>query len=516
MSADDPSRNPFIRFKNHVDDNIRKGVDSILPARRSPNEQPNGGNTATANHRDHQSAETKMDPPRRPGPPQNTDEAADAVTRFENISTWLVRSPYSPLNLDHLHPPVPRGPSGEALPDVGGGFRSAFEDLLAVSWGHPLPSELDHALERPLGSFVRAMEARPCDRRLAAKWYPAYVSQKGHGPRGWQLWQAYFPQLRDPHRDVLPQTPASPPPAAAPAPSSSAVDLARQLEALLGRDGVDTMAQMAGLLAMAFRTAERDDDDDDDDADRRHHDDRRAPPPDHNSSTTTTNDSTRGTSEWDELKRQLFGSSEADSDSSSRHHRGPPSPPSPREDTTRLDDELRDLQRQWQANLLDLLGLGDGDKPQNNHNADADVEEDLFVAPRRRNNNNTTKTNTTTSDGEDGDEQRSETETRLPGGGLRRCTVTRQTSPDGRREQRRVVTQEFDADGNLVSSSEQSNSVRKWSWSGSWSLGSKGDEAQDDGWAIPRRFPESSRGKDGESDATSRKQDGWSSWFWTK
>lgn len=138
MSSEDnppPSKNPFIRFKNHIDASIGNGISFIT-----------GQSSSTASASDTAAATGQS-------PPTNSSSAASHEmlfsdprfggsppyggfrTRFWN--EWAQLSSYSPYNLRHLRQPTPSDlPAGVDAKTFG--FQDAFEDLLAVSAGRPL------------------------------------------------------------------------------------------------------------------------------------------------------------------------------------------------------------------------------------------------------------------------------------------------------------------------------------------------------------------------------------------
>lgn len=136
MSDDvpEPSNNPFIRFKRHVDSRIGTGLSILTGTSSSTDSASEVANKPLEN----------MD--KAPKPPASFPRADPSVggrddslvpsstTRF--WLAWTLQSPYSPYNLRHLPKPVPAGvsPKDAGLFDFG----DAFEDLLAVSSGQNL------------------------------------------------------------------------------------------------------------------------------------------------------------------------------------------------------------------------------------------------------------------------------------------------------------------------------------------------------------------------------------------
>lgn len=153
MAADDDApNNPFVRFRHHVDSNVQRGFQTVF-----------GENTG----RDHVSSQS-------PGAPASDSGVADV----KDIFTWALSSPYSPFHLQHLPQPHPRDAPANSPHRFT--FRDAFEDLLTVNSGRPLPDiqgllfakHFEHAQHSFFGLHV-------------ADW----VTDLGR--RG--LWGAYFP-----------------------------------------------------------------------------------------------------------------------------------------------------------------------------------------------------------------------------------------------------------------------------------------------------------------------------------
>ncbi|UNI16296.1 hypothetical protein JDV02_002739 [Purpureocillium takamizusanense] len=126
MSRDgDNNSNVFVRFKQHVDANIASGINTLL-----------GAHSAALRHATATSAATGERPLTSPSAMESQDAG-----RW--LSTWdvlaLTSSPsYSPGALRHLPRPIPN----DLPPSLDSSiftFEDAFEDLLAVSLGLPLP-----------------------------------------------------------------------------------------------------------------------------------------------------------------------------------------------------------------------------------------------------------------------------------------------------------------------------------------------------------------------------------------
>jgi len=77
--------------------------------------------------------------------PQNWTQWPDWV-QLGRWHSFAAYSPYSPLNLDSLPQPIPAGYDPNSPPPLT--FQDAFEDLLAISCGKPMPSILDRIQTR--------------------------------------------------------------------------------------------------------------------------------------------------------------------------------------------------------------------------------------------------------------------------------------------------------------------------------------------------------------------------------
>lgn len=136
--SDNNKSNFFIRFKNHVDATFSSGVTAITgsaasePASTSK-QPPTSG-----------SSKTDFNPQKSPQPSSSReytgtmDTIGDGLLNPEAIMSHVAISDYSPMTLRILPQPVPNDIKPHMDRSVMG-FEDAFEDLLAVSSGHPLP-----------------------------------------------------------------------------------------------------------------------------------------------------------------------------------------------------------------------------------------------------------------------------------------------------------------------------------------------------------------------------------------
>ncbi len=141
---------------------------------------------------------------------------SDRTTDIDGVYGWAVHSPYSPLNLQHLRQPVPRdapryyhlsftfppwsssstssssSSSSPSTPSSSSSnppftFRDAFEDLLFVSAGYPLPDLHGRQFGRAFEGFPRwgTFGFGP-ERGLHVADWTAKLGHLG-------LWHSYFP-----------------------------------------------------------------------------------------------------------------------------------------------------------------------------------------------------------------------------------------------------------------------------------------------------------------------------------
>lgn len=143
-----PSKNPFIRFKQHVDARIGTGI-SVMTG----SSWATSSNSAQPSVSEQQQQQEQVQPKPQPQQhPQSQPQSAhsfffdddimpfpcprshhrDPASQFWN--EWAQVSPYSPYNLRHLPQPVPKDLPVDAVADAHlFGFEDAFEDLLACT-----------------------------------------------------------------------------------------------------------------------------------------------------------------------------------------------------------------------------------------------------------------------------------------------------------------------------------------------------------------------------------------------
>ncbi|TRX88145.1 hypothetical protein FHL15_010943 [Xylaria flabelliformis] len=202
--------NPFIRFKNHIDNNVRRGRDYLFG---SP--PPSTSSPPTLSSPPDLVSQPPPPPLSQPPPssklkmtdrtPSTTtaiaasESESEQTTTMAEVHTWSIQSPYSPLNLQDLPQPTPRDApprtpfSHDSDNDITFTFRDAFEDLLVAGSGQPLPSILELVMKKrreiiPFWEMSRGLHVTSWVARLAS--------------RG--LWDAYFrmeplPPMRRPH-----------------------------------------------------------------------------------------------------------------------------------------------------------------------------------------------------------------------------------------------------------------------------------------------------------------------------
>ncbi|ROV98914.1 hypothetical protein VSDG_03785 [Cytospora chrysosperma] len=127
MSGDDDQphtpRNPFIRFKNHVNTRIGAGISLIT---RSNTQRDDIATTAPPQPGDSYGRPCEMPPFDR------ARRRREPTEGFRYWDKWAQLDPYSPYNLRHLPQPIPNDLPRDV--DAGHfGFHEAFEDLMAVS-----------------------------------------------------------------------------------------------------------------------------------------------------------------------------------------------------------------------------------------------------------------------------------------------------------------------------------------------------------------------------------------------
>ncbi|KAI3329538.1 hypothetical protein F4824DRAFT_381042 [Ustulina deusta] len=206
MVADD---NPFVRFKNHIDSNVRRGLDvlfgsSVAPSTSTSTTSSTTSPTTTTKTVTASTSPLSVSPPsslhstmsdtsstrasnaatsdhhHTTSPTSPTSSLAPSTTTAsaDDVHTWAVHSPYSPLNLQHLRQPTPRD-----APRACDGlftFRDAFEDLLVAGSGEPLPTAHTVGWKK----CWQGSDRIPRGRVNAANWV------NGLGVLG--LWDAYF------------------------------------------------------------------------------------------------------------------------------------------------------------------------------------------------------------------------------------------------------------------------------------------------------------------------------------
>ncbi|KAI0166582.1 hypothetical protein GGR57DRAFT_30509 [Xylariaceae sp. FL1272] len=125
--------NPFIRFKNHVHRKVRRGTETIFSIASPlpyalPATQQGTPDSINTNPSQRSSSSSTMALSRDSEEPRSS---------IEDVYDWAVNSPYSPLNLQTLRQPTPKG----APPGWEGHFtfRDAFEDLLVAGNREPVP-----------------------------------------------------------------------------------------------------------------------------------------------------------------------------------------------------------------------------------------------------------------------------------------------------------------------------------------------------------------------------------------
>ncbi|OTA94493.1 hypothetical protein M434DRAFT_29863 [Hypoxylon sp. CO27-5] len=131
MATNNSPDNPFIRFKNHIDSNIERGFQTIFGSLAAIETREKSTMPANSFER----APDRIKPESSPSSSNKPDSDRHNVSA-DDVLSWAISSPYSPLNLESLPQPHPSGTPHD-YPDCFT-FRDAFEDLLAVNSGQPL------------------------------------------------------------------------------------------------------------------------------------------------------------------------------------------------------------------------------------------------------------------------------------------------------------------------------------------------------------------------------------------
>ncbi|KAI1134923.1 hypothetical protein F5Y05DRAFT_196648 [Hypoxylon sp. FL0543] len=177
-----PSDNLFIRFKNHIDNNIERGFQTIFGSLASAETQDKA--TMPSNVVEHASDRSKPEPS---SSSSNLPESDRGSVNADDVLSWAASSPYSPLNLQSLIQPRPSD-APRNYPDCFT-FRDAFEDLLAVNAG------------QPLSDLRRLVFAKHFEHVWYFPWgMPVEDWVAGIGRRG--LWGSYFPLSSSARREL--------------------------------------------------------------------------------------------------------------------------------------------------------------------------------------------------------------------------------------------------------------------------------------------------------------------------
>lgn len=144
MPDDEPPKNPFVRFKRHVDSSIGHTIDGVL-ALPSTISRPKPSPTPSLD----QAEQQQQQPPssQQGQPPEKTgtkmelpDSPTKEVMDWPTARLWqrfVYYSPYSPLNLRHIPQPIPNDLPADVHPNTFT-YEDAFEDLLSEAAGRPM------------------------------------------------------------------------------------------------------------------------------------------------------------------------------------------------------------------------------------------------------------------------------------------------------------------------------------------------------------------------------------------
>ncbi|KAI1344281.1 hypothetical protein F5Y15DRAFT_107682 [Xylariaceae sp. FL0016] len=145
--SDGSGNNPFVSFKNRIDDSVSRGVQAIVGQSHPSNTQPEPEKSS-------QAMVTSLPTSSMDISPQNREPQGSSpdITEISDIYSWVATSSYSPFNLQWIRQPVPRNlPAHQQHLFT---FREAFEDLLLASAGEPLPSLEGRAVLKELEGFL--------------------------------------------------------------------------------------------------------------------------------------------------------------------------------------------------------------------------------------------------------------------------------------------------------------------------------------------------------------------------
>jgi hypothetical protein len=147
MASDDPSKNPFIRFKQHVDSRIATTMQGILGLPTVVS-RTFGSNWIEGREAGHTPSKEESQRGPESASATGSQDIGDGWLRAFQWADFAVSSAYSPLNLKWLPQPVPKDLPSHVVPGVFT-FEDAFEDLLSVCSGKPL-MDLNAEYERKI------------------------------------------------------------------------------------------------------------------------------------------------------------------------------------------------------------------------------------------------------------------------------------------------------------------------------------------------------------------------------
>ncbi|KAI0103083.1 hypothetical protein F4776DRAFT_488653 [Hypoxylon sp. NC0597] len=211
MATNNSSDNFFIRFKNHIDSNIERGFQTIFGSLAAMETQDK--NTVPGNNLER--APDRSKPESSPSNP-NTPDSGEHNVSADDVLSWSISSPYSPLNLQSLSQPRPSDAPRD-YPDCFT-FRDAFEDLLAVNSGQPLSDlrrlvfakHFEHVRYFPWGMPVEDWVAAVGRRGLWGSYFPLSTSARRELSYGfispWRMLQTEENRFRQPQALTWPDT----------------------------------------------------------------------------------------------------------------------------------------------------------------------------------------------------------------------------------------------------------------------------------------------------------------------
>lgn len=207
----DPPLDCFVRFKHHVDSHIAAGLSTIFGTSAASSQSPAWAPAPSAAMKSRPNSTVCVDADNDRShncrePSQRYREDLSQAPSMDLMT--LAYSPYSPTRLRHLPQPKPRDLPSHLDPSVFT-FEDAFEDLLAVSQGKPLPDISQKYDQRnflwrlfprgePESYWIERLRSqgllnrswrRPSIVQLASPWADVIYMLEGDASRFWTGWK---------------------------------------------------------------------------------------------------------------------------------------------------------------------------------------------------------------------------------------------------------------------------------------------------------------------------------------